>query len=155
MTKQREMQPAVSLSEEMSTWIGLSYPDSATYSLTRSPTRSSTRSSTRSPTPSFIDSPYPPCLSFPTPFLHIYIEVLEPHFNRQSPHSILMIGARTSGRYIHTTFYERDSLPLQKHVLPVVTRIEISTRTLSIRTLSIPFVDYPRTACHSTAALER
>jgi hypothetical protein len=39
---------------------------------------------------------------------------------------------------ICTTFYERDSLLLRKYVLLVVTRIEIS-----IRTLSIPFVDYP------------
>ena len=51
---------------------------------------------TQSPTPYFHCHPLPsfPFLSYTFPC--VYIEVLEPHFNRQSPHSILMIGARIS-----------------------------------------------------------
>ena len=64
------------------------YPDSTTYPLTRL--------LTQSPTPCLHYHPLPPLsFLFPTPFFCIY-RGLKTTFNRQSPHSFLTIGARTT-----------------------------------------------------------
>ena len=57
---------------------------------------------TRTPTPCFHCHPLPSFSFLSYTFSYVYIEVLEPHFNRQSPHSFPMIGARISDRQVFT-----------------------------------------------------
>jgi len=52
------------------------------------------------------------------------------------------------------TFYKQDSLPLQKHVLPIVDKNRNINMYALVYTLLILFVNYPQTAYYLTAVLK-
>jgi len=108
-------------------------PDSATYPLTQSLSQSLSQSLTRSPTPCFHCHPLPSFSFLSYTFPCVYIEVLEPHFNRQSPHSIPMTGARISGRHaltstvhITTTVCPLETTVIDAEGKPVHTTITVT-----------------------------